>query len=58
MCTYLLTDLQTWKITENGNLENKELGQNWAYGKTRWKLLSHDEYDSKLYLAEHKGNHC
>merc|ERR1711971_1039288 len=48
-------NLQTWKITEDGFLENKELGQNWAYGKTKWKLLPHDEYDSKMYLAEQEG---
>jgi hypothetical protein len=48
---YLLTDLQTWKITKNGDLENKELGQNWKYGNDKWELLPH-QIKGLFYLAK------
>ena len=49
LLTYLLTDLQIWKITKNGNLKNKELGQDWIYGNDKWELLPDDRY---FYLAK------
>ena len=47
---YLLTDLQIWKITKNGNLKNKELGQDWIYGNDKWELLPDDH--GYIYLAK------
>ena len=50
--TYLLTDLQTWKITKNCNLENKELGQNWTYGNVKWEFRPDIENPGYFYLAK------
>ena len=50
VCTYLLTDLQIWKITKNDNLKNKELGQDWIYGNDKWELLPDDH--GYFYLAK------
>ena len=33
------TDLQTWKLSEDGFLLNKELHDKWSYGDIRWALM-------------------
>ena len=33
------TDLQTWKLSEEGYLLNKELHDKWSYGDMRWTIM-------------------